>query len=92
MALMNNALDEIRRGQQNELDQIGNQTLKGNRFLFLRNYADLKPDRKPRLDELLQANQPLFVAHSMKEQLRLFWEKDDFEGAISTLSHFAAIY
>lgn len=86
MALMNNALDEIRRGQQNELDQLGKQTLKGNRFLLLRNYADLKPDRKARLDELLQVNQPLFVAHSMKEQLRLFWEEDDFESAMEFLN------
>ena len=86
MALMNNAIDEIRRGRQNELDKIGKQTLKGNRFLLLRNYADLKPDLKARLDELLQANQPLFVAHSMKEQLRLFWERDDFEGAMEFLN------
>jgi transposase len=85
MALMNNALDEIRRAHQNELDKIGKQTLKGNRFLLLRNYADLKPDRKARLDELLQANQPLFVAHSMKEQLRLFWEGNDLKGAMEFL-------
>jgi len=86
MALMNNALDEIRRGQQNELDQLGKKTLKGNRFLLLKNYADLQPDRKARLDALLHANQPLFVTHSMKEQLRLFWESDDFESAMTFLN------
>jgi transposase len=86
MALMNNSLDEIRRGQQNELDQLGKKTLKGNRFLLLRNYADLKPDRKARLDALLEANQPLFVTHSMKEQLRLFWESGDFESAMTFLN------
>jgi transposase len=85
MALMNNALDEIRRSQQKELDKIGKQTLKGSRFLLLTNYADLKPDRKARLDELLQANRPLFVAHSMKEQLRLFWEMNDLETATEFL-------
>jgi transposase len=76
-ALMNHALDEIRRSQQRELDKLGQKTLKGNRFLLLRNYDALQPDRKARLDALLQANQPLFIAHSMKEQLRLFWQKEN---------------
>jgi len=31
------------------------------------------------LDALLQANRPLLVAYSMKELLRLFREKDDFD-------------
>lgn len=29
------------------------------------------------LDALLKVNQPLFEIHSMKEQLRLFWELDN---------------
>jgi transposase len=77
MALINQATEELRREQQRELDDLGKQTLKGNRFLLLRNYEDLKPDGKERLDALLQANQPLFTMHSMKEQLRLFWEKEN---------------
>ncbi len=76
MALMNHALDEIRRSQQRELDDLGQKTLKGNRFLLLKNYDSLEPGRKARLDALLEANRPLFIAHSMKEQLRLFWEED----------------
>lgn len=35
------------------------------------------PNRKASLDALFQANRPLFEIHSMKEQLRLFWEKAD---------------
>jgi len=81
MGLMNQALDEIRRQQQKELDDLGQKTLKGNRFLLLRNYDSLEPDRKARLDALLHVNQPLFTAHSMKEQLRLFWEKTNPESA-----------
>ena len=67
--------------QQRELDDLGKKTLKGNRFLLLRNYEDLKPEGKARLDELLHANQPLFLMHSMKEQLRLFWDKDNWFSA-----------
>ncbi len=80
-ALMQQALEDIRREQQKELDDLGQKTLKGSRFLLLRNYDSLEPDRKARLDALLSANQPLFVAHSMKEQLRLFWEKKDLDEA-----------
>jgi transposase len=75
IALMNQALDEIRRQQQRELDDLGQKTLKGSRFLLLRNYNSLEPGRKARLDALLEANQPLLIAHTMKEQLQLFWEE-----------------
>lgn len=81
MALMNQAIDELRRDHQRELDVLGQQTIKGSRFLLLQNYDSLAPDRKARLDALLQANSPLFIIHSMKEQLRLFWEKDDYKEA-----------
>jgi transposase len=77
MALMNQAIDELRRDYQRELDVLGQQTLKGSRFLLLQNYDSLAPERKARLDALLQVNGPLFVIHSMKEQLRLFWQKED---------------
>ncbi len=88
MALMNQAIDEVRRGYQKELDLLGQQTLKGSRFLFLQNYDSLEPDRKARLDALLQINEPLFIIHSMKEQLRLFWEKNDYKEA----EHFLAVW
>ena len=77
VSLMNQAIDELRRDHQAELDSLGQQTLKGSRFLLLRNYDSLEPDRKARLDALLKVNRPLFEIHSMKEQLRLFWEKTD---------------
>jgi transposase len=81
MALMNQAIDELRRDYQKELDVLGKQTLKGSRFLLLQNYDSLATERKARLDALLQVNGPLFVIHSMKEQLRLFWQKEDSKEA-----------
>ena len=89
-ALMNRAIDDIRRGQQKELDTLGQKALKGNRFLLLSNYDSVKPDRKLRLDALLQANQPLFTAHAMKEQLRLFWQKEDLQSATAFLDTWIA--
>ena len=80
-ALVNQAIDQLRREQQKELDGLGKKTLKGSRFLLLQNYDNLSVERKERLQNLLSANEPLFTAHCMKEQLRLFWEQTDPESA-----------
>ena len=73
---MTKSLDEIRREQQNIL---GNSILKGNRFLLLKNYEDLDVNGMERLKALLTINEPLFIAHTLKEQLRGFWMKKNKE-------------
>ena len=85
-ALMNKAIEEVRREQQAQLDDEGRQILKGSRFLLLKNYEKLDEEKKDRLQQLLDANTPLFTMHTMKEQLREFWEKDSIEEAISFLN------
>jgi transposase len=80
-ALMNKALDEIRREQQKNLNRKGEKVLKGNRFLFLRNYEDLEPEFRSRLEVILQINEPLFKAHALKEQFRLFWRQESVQKA-----------
>jgi transposase len=77
MALMNHALDEFRRHYQRQLDALDRKTLQGSRFLLLRNYESLEQDGRARLEQLLQVNEPLYIMHSMKEQFRIFWEKQD---------------
>jgi hypothetical protein len=49
--------------------------IKGQRFLLLKNYADLDVDGRERLIILFQANKPLLIAHTFKEQVRLLWEQ-----------------
>jgi len=73
MAHMNKAIDTARREQQRTLDDSDKKSLKGCRFLLLRNYESLDQDYQVKLNTLLDINQPLFVMHSMKEQLRGFW-------------------
>lgn len=75
MALMNNTIDTMRRELQTSLDETAKKTLKGCRFLLLRNYESLTPGYQVKLNSLLQINQPLFIAHTLKEQLRLLWEQ-----------------
>lgn len=82
-ALINKAIDELRREQQNELDRIGQKTLKGSRFLLLSNYEKLDEKKQNRLNKLLEVNTPLFTIHSMKEQFREFWNQPSIiEGMI----------
>lgn len=85
MALINRQIDTLRREQQHHLDTQETKTLKGNRFLLLRNYQELPDNKKGRLDDLLMANQPLFTMHIMKDQFRLFWNQGTADRAKSFL-------
>jgi len=85
MALMNKKIDELRREQQRTLTNEGKQTLKGNRYLLLRNYHSLSEHHQVKLNRLLAANEPLSVMHIMKEQLRLFWQQGKRDRADSFL-------
>ncbi len=69
-AMVNRSIDNLRREQQQTLNKEKKKTLKGSRFLLLSNYSSLNQKKQGRLNELLQVNQPLFVMHTMKEQLR----------------------
>ncbi len=80
-ALMNKTLDEIRKEQQKNLNQREEKVLKGNRFLLLKNYENLEPAFRSRLEAILEVNEPLFKAYALKEQLRLFWRQDSLRKA-----------
>lgn len=84
-ALMNKGIEEVRREQQAQLDEDGEKILKGTRFLLLKNYEKLDQEKQDRLQSLLQVNAPLFTIHTMKEQLREFWQKDSIGEAVTFL-------
>lgn len=73
VALLNTAIDEIRRDQQAKCNAVGLKAIKGMRFLLLSNYDKLNPKKQDSLDCLLEVNKPIAIAHAMKEQIRLFW-------------------
>lgn len=80
-AIMNKALDEIRKEEQAKLNEEEKKVLKGNRFLFLSNYENLIEEKKGKLEAILQINAPLFKAHCLKEQFRGFWDLSSREEA-----------
>ena len=71
--LLNDTIDKIRRAEYEKYQSEGKKVLKGQRFLLLRNFVDLDDEQKSSLQHLLEINQSLAIAHSMKEQFRLFW-------------------
>jgi transposase len=75
VALLNTAIDEIRRNQQAKCNEIGLRVIKGCRFLLLSNYEKLDPTKRKSLECLLEVNKPIAIAHALKEQIRLFWSK-----------------
>jgi transposase len=75
VALLNTAIDEIRRSQQSKCNEVGLRVIKGCRFLLLSNYEKLNPQKLESLNCLLEVNKPLAIAYTMKEQIRLFWTK-----------------
>lgn len=84
-ALMNKAIDDLRRELQSKLEEQDRQVIKGSRFLLLSNYEKLEEDKQTRLNALLEVNAPLFTIHSMKEQLRTFWEKSSMAEGLEFL-------
>lgn len=72
--LLNNTIDKIRRAEYTKNQNKGLRVLKGQRFLLLRNFVDLEEEQKSSLQKLLEVNRSLAIAHSMKEQFRLFWQ------------------
>lgn len=80
-ALVNKAIDELRKELQAELDHQGKRYLKGSKFLFLYNYSNLTVSKKKKLHILLDTNKSLFYMYNMKELLRYFWQFKTLERA-----------
>ena len=77
--LMNDKLSTLRRELQAEADRLGQQMLKGLRWLLLKYQAHLDPlkNERTRLDEALKWNESLAIAYYLKEDLRQLWEQPD---------------
>jgi transposase len=86
VALLNTAIDEVRRDQQAKCNAVGLKAIKGMRFLLLRNYEKLDLNKQNSLECLLEVNKPIALAHAMKEQIRLFWTKQTIKEGASFLA------
>jgi transposase len=85
--LMNEKLTDLRRDMQREAAELlEKDTLKGTRWLLLKNPQNLNTDKGEweKLQEALTLNAPLAMAYYMKEDLRRFW---DFPNANQAEKH-----
>jgi transposase len=73
VALASEAIDETRRDLVRSLDGPERKVVKGTRFLLLKGLESLKPGSLERLMLLMEANEPLYQAYLLKEDLRRFW-------------------
>lgn len=85
--LMNEALSTLRRQVQNDADALAKKTLKGTRWLLLKNPENLDADKDEpaRLEAALALNRPLALGYYLKEDLRQLWEQPDAATAESLL-------
>jgi transposase len=74
--LLNEAMDEVRRAEAKEYQQI-----KGHRYTFLRNPANLSEAKKLELKEMISLYPTLGEAYRMKETFQLMWQMPDQESA-----------
>ena len=68
-------IDRVRVDEANRLraDKPARRLVKTSRWLLLRNRENLDPRQSVRLDELLDANQPLLTAYLMRDELKRLW-------------------
>ncbi len=85
-ALLNTAIDEIRRDQRVKCNEVGLKVIKGMRFLLLSNYENVSKKKQDSLGCLLEVNKPIATAHAMKEQIRLFWSKGSIQEGVKFLA------
>lgn len=76
--MFNDKLSDLRRDLQREAQETEKNTLKGTRWLLLKNPENLKEEfkEKEHLEKALQLNKPLATAYYLKEDLRQLWSQN----------------
>lgn len=79
---LSEAIDQVRREEQERSrKEEGRQLIKGSRWLWLKNRANLKRKQRQTLDEIMAINKPLQKAYLLKEDFAGFYECESREEA-----------
>ncbi len=81
---LSNAIEKVRREEQNKLDKEGRKIIKGCRWILLK--SKHKRKEKLKLLELMSLNQSINKAILLKEEFRRFYDADDINDADKILS------
>ncbi|QZE13279.1 ISL3 family transposase [Halosquirtibacter laminarini] len=85
---LNETISKIRRDLYNkEKDEVIKKSLKGSRWLLLKNpdNLNLQKGEDSRLEKVLETNTTLFYAYYLKEELRELWNQDNIRDASKLL-------
>ena len=80
---LNEAVDKVRHAEHRKLQDEGEETLTGSKFLFLFAPENLDVERRARLRDLLNRDLKVGRAWMLKEQFRHFWERANARTALS---------
>lgn len=83
--VITDALDEIRKEEWKNCQSQGFNVIKGQRFLLLRNFENLQLSEQSMVEKLLEINRPLAIAHTLKEQFRMFWQQKTYQDGVRFL-------
>ncbi len=67
------AVDKVRKSEHKSLMKDGDETLKGTKYLFLKNKNTFRKDEEKRFKELCQGSLQVGRAWAMKEMFKEFW-------------------
>ncbi len=70
-------IDDVRRQEYHKASGKDSRVIKGSRWLLLKNPENLKETDKPKLKELLEANEPLAMVYILKDDLKAIWSHTD---------------
>ncbi len=69
----NKVIDDIRNEEARKANASGHETLRGTKYLFLKNWGKLKREDRIRLDEILAVNERLNIVYWLKDLLAHIW-------------------
>ncbi|MBW2098976.1 MAG: ISL3 family transposase [Deltaproteobacteria bacterium] len=70
-------IDKVRRREYRKATEAGKKVLKGSRFVLLKNEANLTPDQRTKLQEVLALNTALTTLYVLKDHLKLLYYYSD---------------
>jgi transposase len=87
----NKVIDEIRNQEFRGSDTAGRATLKGSKYLFLKNWGNLRYEERIRLDDILSMNARLNTVYWLKDLLAHIWTYQRVGWARATLAQWCDV-
>lgn len=87
----NKIIDDIRNEEFRKANTTERKTLKGSKYLFLKNWGNLRRDQRVRLEDVLAMNRRLNTIYWLKDLLAHIWEYWRVGWARATLEQWCAV-